>query len=132
MRGLLFGRQQKSKDALALAGAGLLSGFANGLLGAGGGIIAVFALARLLRKNDYEGRDLFANALCVMLPISAVSCVRYAIDGHLVTEGFGILVLPAIVGGVLGAVLLGHLGTILLKKLFGSLVVLSGVLLIIR
>ena len=125
-------RYGKSKVAFSLALAGLLAGFANGLLGAGGGIVAVFAFARFLRGEEYEGRDLYANALCVMLPISAVSCVRYALGGHLVTEGFGVLALPAIAGGVIGGLLLGKLGDSLLKKLFGILVVLSGILLIIR
>lgn len=132
MRVSAWRRYGKSKVAFSLAAAGLLAGVANGLLGAGGGIVAVFAFARFLRGEEYEKRDLYANALCVMIPISAVSCVRYALGGHLVTEGFGVLVLPAIVGGVLGGLLLGKLGSSILQKLFGILVVLSGVLLIIR
>ena len=115
-----------------LVGTGLLAGFANGLLGAGGGIVIIFSLAALLEGQGYGRGDLYANALCVMLPITAVSCLRYAFAGHLVTEGFGIYALPAIVGGVLGGILLGRLKASLLKKLFGALVVLSGILLIIR
>ena len=122
----------KYKDAFGVAVAGLLAGFANGLLGAGGGIVAVFAFARFLRSGEYERRDLYANALCVMLPISAVSCLRYAAAGHLVTEGFGIYALPAIFGGVVGGILLGRIQASLLKKLFGLLVIYSGVMLIVR
>lgn len=125
-------QHKKSKTALSLAVAGLLAGFANGLLGAGGGIIAVFAFAHLLHGRAVERRDLYANALCVMLPISALSCVRYALAGHLVTEGFGIYALPAILGGLLGALLLGRLGASALKRLFALLVIWSGVLLILR
>ena len=132
MRTSAWRRYGKSKVAFSLATAGFLAGFANGLLGAGGGIIAVFALAYVLRGEELERRDLYANALCVMLPISAVSCVRYAIAGNLVTEGFGVYALPAILGGVVGGVLLGRLGASLLKKLLGLLVIWSGVLLIIR
>ena len=123
---------KKSKAALFLAGAGLLAGFANGLLGAGGGIIAVFAFSHFLQGASVERRDLYANALCVMLPISAVSCVRYALAGHLVTDGFGVYVIPAVVGGLFGGLLLGRLGASTLKKLFALLVIWSGVLLIIR
>ncbi|MBE6546822.1 MAG: hypothetical protein E7668_05230 [Ruminococcaceae bacterium] len=115
-----------------LALAGLLAGFANGLLGAGGGIVIVLALARLLEGSELEGRDLYANALCIMLPISAVSCLRYALAGNLTTEGFGVYALPAIVGGLLGGVLLSKLKAPLLKKLFGTLVIWSGILLILR
>ena len=132
MRVGAYFRYPKSKTALSLATAGLLAGFANGLLGAGGGIIAVFAFAHLLRGCEHERRDLYANALCVMLPISALSCVRYAMAGRLVTEGFGIYALPAILGGLLGALLLGRLGASALKRLFALLVIWSGVLLILR
>ena len=55
---------------------GILSGFVNGLLGAGGGIIIVFILSKLLKESD--SRDVFANAICVMLPLSALSCLIYA------------------------------------------------------
>lgn len=131
MRVSAWRRYGKSKVAFFLAGAGLLAGFANGLLGAGGGIIAVFAFSAFLGEG-YERRDLYANALCVMLPISAISCIRYAIAGHLVTDGFGVFALPAVLGGIVGGYLLGRLRASLLKKLFGILVVYSGVLLIIR
>lgn len=111
---------------------GFLAGFANGLLGAGGGILIVFALAWACAEALPEARDLYANALCVMLPISAVSCIRYALSGHLQIEGFGVFALPAIAGGILGGLLLGKLKAKPLKKLFGALVIYSGVILMIR
>jgi uncharacterized membrane protein YfcA len=48
------------------------------------------------------------------------------------TEGFGAFALPAVLGGIGGGLLLGRLSTGALKKLFGGLVILSGILLIIR
>lgn len=111
---------------------GLGAGVINGLLGAGGGILVVLALSALIGGETEERRDLYANALCVMLPISAVSCLRYAMEGQLSTEGFGKYALPAVLGGLLGGILLGRLQAPTLKKLFGALVIWSGVLLIIR
>ena len=111
---------------------GLLAGFVNGLLGAGGGIPVVFALSGLLREELRDRRELYANALCVMLPISAVSCVRYALAGNLRTEGFGVYALPALLGGVVGGILLGRVKGAWLSRLFGLLVVVSGILLIVR
>ena len=115
-----------------LLATGLVSGVLNGLLGAGGGIPIVFSLSFLLGDRLRDPRDLYANALCVMLPISAVSCVRYAMAGRMATEGFGIYVIPAILGGLLGGLLLGRLNAALVKKLFGALIVYSGILMMIR
>lgn len=128
-----FREQGRGKaTAVYLGATGLLAGFLNGLLGAGGGIPVVFALSAVLKKEMADHRDLYANALCVMLPISAVSCLRYALAGNLQTEGFGIYALPAVLGGLAGGFLLGRLRGVWLKRLFGVLVIWSGVLLIVR
>ena len=111
---------------------GLAAGLVNGLLGAGGGILIIYALGYALSGQETDTRDLYANALCVMLPISALSCVRYAMGGHLSLDGFSRYVLPALLGGLAGGILLGRLKTHALKKLFGALVVYSGLILIIR
>ena len=111
---------------------GLSAGFVNGLLGAGGGILIVYALGYALGEQGTDARDLYANALCIMLPISALSCVRYAISGYLSLDGFSHYVLPALLGGLAGGILLGRLKTHALKKLFGALVIYSGLVLIIR
>ena len=120
----------KSKYFLVLAG--LLVGLINGLLGAGGGIIAVLALRQSLGDVLKDERDVFANALCVTLPISAVSCLSYALRGNLKINGIGLYVIPAILGGALGGILLGKLNARAVRKLFSALVVVSGILLIIR
>ena len=111
---------------------GLAAGFTNGLLGAGGGTVVVFGIARVLKDRMKDGNDVFATALCVMLPVSAVSCLFYLSGGHVSTEGFGAFALPAIVGGAVGGFLLGKIRSDYIKKLFASLVVISGILLIMR
>ena len=121
-----------TRRTLALLLAGFAAGCANGLLGAGGGIIIVLAVSRLLSKRLQRKNDAFCIALCVMLPISALSFFIYALRGHISTDGFGIFILPAIAGGILGGFLLGHLGSSLVKKLFAALMVISGILLIVR
>ena len=124
--------QKLYKSKYFLICAGVLCGFINGLLGAGGGIIAVFALRLALGDELSDSRDVFANALCVTLPISAVSCFSYALRGNLKINGIGLYVVPAILGGLLGGVLLGKLRASTLRKLFSALVVISGILLIVR
>ena len=126
-----YGLQIKGSWLLLIA-AGVAAGFLNGLLGAGGGILVVFFLSWLLSDILTDRRDLYANALCVMLPISAISCFRYARAGNMPLDGFGVYALPAILGGFLGGILLGRLRATILKKIFGALVIWSGILLIIR
>ncbi len=120
----------KSKFFLPIMG--FLSGLANGMLGAGGGILIVYALRGIHGEEELDSRDLFANALCVMLPVSALSCILYAIRGNLPTSGIGLYMLPAILGGAAGGILLSKAKPKFLKKLFAALVVYSGVILIIK
>lgn len=124
--------REKKSVAIKLALAGLLAGFINGLLSAGGGIVIVLALSKLLGDTLEHKNDVFANALCVMLPLSLFSCLLYALKGNLITEGFGVFALPAILGGAVGGALLGKLKAAFVKKLFAALVIVSGILLIVR
>ena len=119
-------------DALKLILIGALAGVANGLLGAGGGTVIVYGIGRILGKELSDGNDVFATALCVMLPVSAFSCIIYTLRGHIQTDGFGVFAIPAIVGGAIGGLLLGKIKSAAVKKLFSALVVVSGILLIIR
>ncbi len=125
-----------SKTALSgkrrlLVMGGLAAGFLNGLLGAGGGIVIVWILGKVLENETESPRDIFANALAVMLPISVVSTVSYALSGGLPKGDITRFLLPAILGGLLGAVLLDKLKTATVKTLFCFLVILSGILMVI-
>ncbi len=112
--------------------AGLAAGVVNGLLGAGGGIITVFALGKIYKERMSDKNDVFAHALCVMLPLSLLSCVIYFTRGSFSTEGFGAFVLPAVLGGAVGGALLDKLRADMLRRLFSALVIISGILLIVR
>ena len=125
-----FYRQAPTVVKLMLIG--LTAGVANGLLGAGGGTVIVFGIARVLGDSLKDGNDVFATALCVMLPVSAVSCIIYALRGHIDTQGFGVFALPALIGGTVGGLLLGKVKADWVKKLFAVLVIISGILLIVR
>lgn len=111
---------------ILLAAVGLASGFVNGLLGAGGGIIAVYTLSRLLGRQLDDSRDAFSNALAVMLPLSAISAAGYALRGAL-PDTIGVLVIPAVLGGLLGGALLYRTKARWLRVLFSVMVVWSGV-----
>lgn len=132
MRELRLGRAKIEGRVPCLLGLGFLAGAVNGLLGAGGGILVVWAIGYALRGEEYDERDFFANALCVMLPISVLSCVRYVMRGHLSLDAISGYALPALAGGLLGGLLLGKIKVGVLKKLFAALVIYSGLVLILR
>ncbi len=144
-------RTRKSTEVLrfgAILILGVAAGFCNGLLGAAGGVLLVLLLPHMtlpallavemrtgLARRPFGGRpgerlsrrDLLATSMAVMLPISAVSCGIYWLQGiRPAGERIVLLVLPAAVGGFLGARLLGRLPEALLRRLFALLVVISG------
>ncbi len=109
---------------------GAIEGFINGLLGAGGGIIITFFLAKKLNK---DGNIVFANAVATMLPISVLSFALYLMNGYFSFDrGFLTLLAPAIFGGLLGAFLLTKVKFRLLKIAFSLLVIVSGFMMITR
>lgn len=125
------------RDVVLLLLLGFAAGFLNGLLGAGGGVLLVFALRFLARRAGQESdfgtsRDTYANALAVMLPISVLSAFRYAGAGALDPAVFAPLLLPAVAGGILGGVLLDRLKLPVLRLLFAILVIWSGAVMILR
>lgn len=115
---------------------GLGAGLLNGLLGAAGGILLVTVLPRLPLpsrlatpdlQSNWESRDLLATSLSVMLPVSGVSLLFYGWGGIRPSPLlFFSLLLPAALGGWLGARLLGRLPDRLVKKIFAALVVVAG------
>lgn len=85
---------------------GVIAGIVNGLFGGGGGMIVVPMLVKLLNCPPKKAH---ATALLIILPLSIVSGIIYAVFGSLdlrigLPVGAGV-----IVGGVLGAFLLSKL-----------------------
>jgi uncharacterized membrane protein YfcA len=101
-------------------------------LGAGGGIIAVLFLSSLTGGDAESRRSVYVNALCVMLPLSALTLFRYASAGVSSVEIEPYTALGAIVGGVAGGLLLGRMSGRATDRVFALLTVLSGLLMIIR
>lgn len=132
--------RQRMRDVLFLAGLGAVAGFINGLLGTGGGILLVLAFGRAAEQGGggraislpIAKRDCYANALCVMLPISLFSALRYIAAGTINPATFSPFIPPSVLGGILGGILLDRLKVSFLRVLFSLLIVISGIFMIIR
>ena len=125
-------KMRSNTKLILLALCGLFGGLANGLLGAGGGIIMTLVLERIMSEDEMPQRDIFANVIAATLPISVFSTVIYAFRGDLDTDRFGIFVIPAIVGGLAGAFLLSRISALWLKRIFGILVIWSGLYMMMK
>lgn len=113
------------KNAL-LAVSSAAAGLCNSLIGAGGGIILSFCLGRHFQDSFKDKRNIYVNSQAAMIPSCVISCVIYSMKGMLETSLFSPIAIPAIVGGVMGSLLLPKLKLGWLKTAFALLVIWSG------
>ena len=93
------------KNDIKAAVGGSLAGIANGLFGAGGGMILVPLCCRWIKMTD---KTAFATSLAVVMPMSVVSGAVYLIKRGINFSS----ALPFLIGGLVG----GIIGGILFKK----------------
>lgn len=121
------------KYPLWLAAAGIAAGFINGLLGAGGGIVTVYALSALSKKrSEFSPRDNFAMTVASVLPVSAVSAVSYITSLKADVTSAPKYLIPAVAGGIIGAFVTDKLNTDLLKTVFAVLTIAAGANMILK
>lgn len=116
------------KNNLLTAAAGLAVGIVNGLLGAGGGMIAV----PLLKKLGFQQKQAHANAVAVILPITVLSAALYLINGHVRLSDCFIYIPGGLVGSLIGTYCLKKISPIWLKRIFGGFMVYAGVRLLLK
>lgn len=88
------------KDAYKYAVSGAAAGAANGLFGAGGGMILVPLLTRWAGLEDKKA---FATSISIIAPLCVVSIIVYCMGGSM---DF-IQALPYLIGGFLGGLIGG-------------------------
>ena len=107
----------------------LVAGVVNGLLGTGGGIIILFTLFLIDKTAVKEN---FASASGVVIIMSVVSAVLYYLRGNIDLREFNIYIIPAILGGLCGAVVLYKMKSKFLNKIFAVFVIYAGVSMIFK
>ncbi len=113
---------------LKIALFGILIGFVNSLLGAGGGMIAV----PLLNNLGLDEKASHASAVAVILPLTIISAVIYLIKDY-VNLADAVWFLPTgVLGAFIGSFLLKKISPLILKKIFAIFMLYAGIRLLIR
>lgn len=123
---------ERNGKLIILSLGGLIGGIANGLLGAGGGIVLTLALESAFDENELPRRDLFANVIAAVIPITTLSAIIYGVRGDIKIEKFGSFIIPAVLGGLIGAVLLSRIKTSVVKRIFALIVIWSGIYMVLK
>ncbi len=120
----------KDKPRLGALLSGACAGLVNGLFGAGGGMVL---LPLLSRCTDLKPHEVFANCVCVILPLSVISIIVYSLRGGglLFVESLPYLVGGA-AGGVIAGLLLKRLPTKWLHRALGLVILWGGLRLLLR
>ena len=109
------------------AAIGAAAGLVNGLLGAGGGMVAV----SLLRRAGLDPKRAHATSVAVILPLSALSAAVYWLAGRVALSD-ALPYLPwGMAGALLGSYLLRRIPSGLLRRLFGGLLLFAAVRLLL-
>lgn len=95
----------------------------NGLLGTGGGILAV----SILKKQNLEQNKAHATAVGLMFPLSLISLLIYWQKEGEFLSNYWIYFIPAVLGSVVGAFLLKKIKAEKLRLLFAVLIFYSAV-----
>ena len=102
---------------------GIFSGFVNGILGTGGGTVAVPAMEWL----GVDPKKSHSTAIAVILPITAVSAFLYYRQGNVDLKSTLILAVSGSVGAFIGAKFLKKIPSSWLKIIFGISMIAGGI-----
>lgn len=107
---------------------GAVIGIINGMLGAGGGMIAV----PLLKKSGMSEKQSHANAVAVILPISLLSAVIYMFNQSVKFSDAAPFMLWGVIGSLCGVALLKKISPRFLKIVFGGFMIWAGIRMLMR
>lgn len=116
------------KKNLLIALSGFAIGAVNGLLGAGGGMIAV----PLLKKLGFPQKGAHANAVAIILPISILSASLYLYKDYVNLSDAFVYIPTGLIGAIFGTYFLKKISPIWLKRIFGGFMIYAGVRLLLK
>jgi len=117
-------RKTLKKNKIKMLIIGTVTGFINGLLGSGGGTIIVPTMERILKIETHKAH---ATAIAVIFPISFMSAMIYIKNQNIEWISTGYITLGGVIGGFIGAKLLSKFSSKWLHRIFGLVMIITGV-----
>jgi len=118
---------RKKQNTLSVLG-GAAVGVLNGMLGAGGGMLAV----PMLKKLGLEQTNAHATTVAAVFPLSAVSALAYLFLRRFELDAAAGYLLPGAAGALAGGLLLAKIPGKWLRKLFACFMLWAGVRMVMR
>ncbi len=116
-------KKDKKRFWLTL-GTGMIIGFINGFFGGGGGMVAVPLLEKALKLDNKRSH---ATAIAVILPISVVSSIVYALETRIDWINLLYVTIGVVAGGIVGAFLLKKLSGKVVRIIFVIIMLAAGI-----
>jgi uncharacterized membrane protein YfcA len=125
-----FKRKMENGNKYIVSGLiGIFTGIVNGLLGSGGGTIAVPALVHFLGADEHKAH---ATAILIILPITILSVFFYISNNFVDWNITYKVVLGGMLGGYAGAKLLNICPEKILRKVFGAFMIAAALRMLIK
>ncbi len=101
---------------------GLLAGFFSGTLGIGGSVVMIPLMILWLNFSQHEAQGTSLAVLAV--PVTLLAAYNYYQEGHVNWKYAAIIAVTFIIGGYLGSKFAISINQVLLKKIFGGVLLL--------
>jgi uncharacterized membrane protein YfcA len=108
---------------------GLLVGVLSGIVGIGGGIMIVPVLVYFFHMNQHKAQGTSLAAL--LAPVGALAFWEYYKAGNVDLKAGLLIATGFLVGGYFGGLWAQHLPEIVLRRVFGTLLVMIGIRLLL-
>lgn len=114
----------KIKGYVKPAVCGLIVGFLNGMFGAGGGVMAVIFMQSVMKLPTHKSH---AAAVAIILAVTPVSLFFYLKNGVYDLNLTFQAAVGGVIGGIVGAKVLGKINDRWLHIIFGIFMVTAGI-----
>jgi uncharacterized membrane protein YfcA len=123
----VFSLDAKKQNILSVL-SGTLVGILNGMLGAGGGMLAV----PMLKKFGLQQTNAHATAVAVIFPLSVLSTAVYLWLGRFDLSETWVYLFPGAAGALMGGLLLSKIPAKWLRKVFACFMIWAGIRMVLR